>query len=846
MNNYKKWLIVLAVYSSLIILLAELMGSLKRIESLALSPEGFSIEINYAFFESDNINLTATDVAGETERFLHQTFNRARVDFGDKVYWYQLQLRNVKNSPRSLVVLFDNPMLDVIDVIDGQSLQLIKQLGDSRHALTPSEIAFPHVSVWLPAGEAKTIWVKTQTTGTPNLPFAVFYQNDFEAYKEVVYMLWGCFIGIILLTAVYNLILYLGAKDTLYLLYVGYIACFLLVLGVVHGFLIYLLPYQWFSLVSEKVIFWFYLLGYFMLAFALRFLKFDEEPEHIVTRAGNLLLKVILMLAVVSLFVVEYQAAQVFFVVQGVVYLLALIMVTIKLRYNLSWAKYYVISWLPLFVGAAVGPMMLTGNLEYSFWTRHALLLGVMFEMTFISMALAERLRMSENERLYEASHDHRFGFANTSLLEKMARWLSSHQETYNFSVVVVAVEKYESIVPYLSPDNLKKLVYEFASDVEQHLASQLLLAEIDNTSRFKHTVMLREGVFSFLVSSNDDALLTKVLNDFAIRQPMAYQLPDLSINVSCLIGAAANTKGKTEPHELINQAQQAVDSAIEHMKRCWIYCGESKSEEGRKVRLASDLQAAIEQNELQLFHQPQIDLQRNEIKGSEVLLRWQHPVIGNIAPDEFVAVAENTGLINRLSNWVFDMSCQHMSRLKEMGLNQHTISVNFSAFDVMLESFVASLVSKLNEYGLSADSFILELTETVSVTDTRRFDLNLLELRELGFHIAMDDFGTGYSSLTYVSRHPFNELKIDREFVMDLSDSAKHQSIVKATVNMAAGLNLTVVAEGIEDKRSLTMLQSFGCAYGQGYLFAKPMAFQDYLNWLDAFDGNLVSDRNA
>ena len=176
------------------------------------------------------------------------------------------------------------------------------------------------------------------------------------------------------------------------------------------------------------------------------------------------------------------------------------------------------------------------------------------------------------------------------------------------------------------------------------------------------------------------------------------------------------------------------------------------------------------------------------------------------------------------------------MRTIKNTGLQQYRISVNFSAYDVMLENFVTSLVEKIDEFNLKADNFILELTETVSVTDTKRFDQNLVELKDLGFHIAIDDFGTGYSSLTYVSRHPFDELKIDRGFVIDLAGSEKHQSIVKATINMANSLGLTVVAEGIENERCLALLKQFGCGLGQGYLYARPMPFDQYLEWLDEF----------
>jgi len=831
----------LFITTPVVLFLLELVEALNLVNKLSLDANNLSVEFEYSYFIDDSGKESIQEVLSKPSRFIKSPLNQAKVDFGEQAYWHHLKIRNVKNAQRTLSVLFDNPMLDYVDVykIDGDQFTLIEKLGDHRTYLSLEQMSFPNISISLEPSESSQLLVRAQTTGAPNLPFAVFDQNEFERYKNVVYLLWGAFIGVVVLMTVYNLILYIGVSEKLYLLYIGYIVAFLLELGEVHGYNAYLVSPEMHHVLGKNIITINYLIGYFTMLFALYFFQFDKEPKNKLTIFTRFYANVFLVCSVLSLFIVEYVAAQIFFSMQIILYIVAITMMSIRYRQGIRWAKFYVISWFPLFVGAAVGPMLLTGNLEYSFWARHALLLGVMFEMTFISMALAERLRMSESERLYEASHDHIFGFANSSLLEKKSREFVEQKSAANFSIVVIVIDKYESIVPYLSAENLKKLVYQFATDVEQHLASQLLLVEVDDRSSFKNSVMIREGVFGFLVLSNDDALVSKVLDDFTARQPISYQLDDVTINLNCIMGTAAYTDGCNDPHLLINQAQQAVDSAIENNRSSWVYSAAQKSEEGRKVKLASDLQLAIDSDELELFHQPQIDIKNGAVIGSEVLLRWRHPQLGFISPDEFVTIAENTGLINQLSHWVFKTSCQQMLMMKEKQIEGYRISVNFSAYDVMLDSFVSSLVEQLTHFGLKADMFTLELTETVSVTDTQSLDKNLIELKDLGFNIAIDDFGTGYSSLTYVSQHPFDELKIDRDFVTSLATSPKHQSIVQATINMASSLGIDVVAEGVSDTESFRLLSNYGCAIGQGYLFSKPLPVDEYLEWLDEYNIN-------
>jgi EAL domain-containing protein (putative c-di-GMP-specific phosphodiesterase class I)/GGDEF domain-containing protein len=820
----------------ILFLLTKITTSLTGLNSLSLGQNDISIDIRYKYLTDNNNDLTLNQVVAKLDEFDEVPLNKAKTDFGNIGFWYQIDIINTLNRPRDLTMFLDNPMIDIINVYQhaGEQYTFVRSLGDSNLTNSKEQIGFPNYKINLQAKQELSFLIYTSTTGAANLPISIFDTVNFHRFKDAVYLIWGAFIGIVIVMSVYNLILFVGTQEKIYVLYIGYIATFLIELSVVHGYSAYIMPLPLFDFISKNIITVNFLLAYFSLMFALHFLKFNEEPERKITRYVNFLSKLNLVFAVLSFFVVEYIAAQFFFTLQIFLYALGIIMMYVKVKEGVRWANFYIISWLPLFIGAAVGPLLLTGHIEYNFWSRHALLFGVIFEITFMAMALAHRLRTSEQERLYQASHDHVFGFANNNLLEIAVESIVEKQKHASFSVVIISIAKYESIVPYLPTESLKTIIYQFVTDVERELSNELLLIDIDSKNQYSKTAMIREGVFAFLVSSNDEHLLQNIMNNFASQQPISYSSDGLSINIKCLIGASTNTKLIKSTNELVNKAQQAIELAIEKGNLYGIYDDQFNSNDQRKIQLASDLQTAIDEDSLQLYHQPQTSIATGDIIGSEVLLRWIHPSYGFIPPDEFVRIAEDTGIINKLSEWVFNQSCVHLVELLRLGINNHLISVNMSVHDVMHNGFITYLIRTINKYNLRAEMFVLELTETVSVTDTKKFTRNMLELKDIGFSLAIDDFGTGYSSLTYVSKHPFDKLKIDREFIQYLDQSEKDFTIVSATINMANSLGLDVVAEGVEDQKTLNLLKSLDCEMAQGYHISRPLPFDSYIEWLD------------
>jgi EAL domain-containing protein (putative c-di-GMP-specific phosphodiesterase class I) len=245
------------------------------------------------------------------------------------------------------------------------------------------------------------------------------------------------------------------------------------------------------------------------------------------------------------------------------------------------------------------------------------------------------------------------------------------------------------------------------------------------------------------------------------------------------------------------------------------------------RLRLTHDLRNAIHNEELQLYYQPQLNVRSGTINSVEALARWIHPEHGFIPPDTFIAIAEQTGLIQPLTDWVLRTAVEQCSRWLKMGIHI-TVSVNLSARNLHDENLGSQVSNLLNYWSIDPGQLCLEITETSMMNDPEHARKLLEGLDNLGVRISIDDFGTGYSSLAYLKQLPVDELKVDKSFVLNMSNDESDASIVRATVGLAHDLGLEVVAEGVEDQSAQDVLQALGCEFIQGYHIARPMPAAD------------------
>ncbi|MEX1093274.1 MAG: EAL domain-containing protein [Acidimicrobiia bacterium] len=308
-----------------------------------------------------------------------------------------------------------------------------------------------------------------------------------------------------------------------------------------------------------------------------------------------------------------------------------------------------------------------------------------------------------------------------------------------------------------------------------------------------------------------------------AVAQSHPIENHDLHVTTS--IGVSVYPDDGEDAETLIRNADIAMYQAKEKGRNGYQFFKPAMNVRAvERQSIESSLRSALKNEEFVLRYQPKVDLQTGLITGTEALIRWNHPLRGELAPGQFVSIAEDSGLIRQIGRWVLREACEQARSWLNQGLPPISIAVNVSAVELSDETYVQRLYATLSETGMDPSSLELELTESVLMRHAHSAAIILQALRKTGIQVALDDFGTGYSSLSYLRDFPIDSLKIDRSFVDEVTSVVEDTSIVKAVISMARNLGLRVVAEGVENLDQLEFLRAHACDEAQGYFFSRPV----------------------
>lgn len=323
-------------------------------------------------------------------------------------------------------------------------------------------------------------------------------------------------------------------------------------------------------------------------------------------------------------------------------------------------------------------------------------------------------------------------------------------------------------------------------------------------------------------VAEEEVRLLAARLNQL-MSEP--FIVLDHSLSVSCSIGIAFSNGAEETVEELIRKADAAMYFTKKYGKNNYtIYSDELDQKAAYKLIIEKDLKEAIRNHEFELHYQPITNLKTGELTAVEALIRWNHPTLGLVSPDDFIPISEDSGQIVAIGKWVLHTACAQLKEWQRKGYPPFGICVNTSTIQLQHPGFVQTVKKALEGTRLDAKWLELEVTESILMEDTKILKQNLMDLKKLGISISIDDFGTGFTSLSYLQQYSFDRVKIDRSFVSDINDELKGKTITSTIISLAHQLNMKVIAEGIEDEDQLAYLIQENCDEGQGYYFSRPV----------------------
>jgi diguanylate cyclase (GGDEF)-like protein len=459
----------------------------------------------------------------------------------------------------------------------------------------------------------------------------------------------------------------------------------------------------------------------------------------------------------------------------------------------------------------------------FAFWGQYVSSM-MAYEAGAMVIDQTEELRIKttvlESKAMHDATHDYLTGLPNRVLfqdrLEQAINVAASNKK--ELAVLLLDLDRFKDINNTLGHYNGDKVLKQVATR----------LGELKQDSE----TLARMGADEFAIllpEINDERDIRNMATMIHKAMGPPFMVGGLSLDVQVSIGVAEYPEHGSDGDTLIQRADVARYVAKEEQNDFVVYSFKHDQYSPQRLTLMGELRQGIGNGELFLLYQPKINGSDGKILAAEALVRWKHHKHGIIPPDDFISMAERTGMIKDLSRLVLKMALKQIAAWQKEGY-EVSVSVNLSAQDLLDPELPDVLAGLLAAHEVPASQLVVEITETAIITDPERALQVMFRLAEMGLRMSIDDFGTGYSSLSYLKKMPVSEIKIDRSFVMDMMNNRNDEVIVKATIGLAHNLGLEVVAEGVENQESADRLRELGCNYLQGFFFSKPVPADEFI----------------
>ncbi|WP_250655078.1 EAL domain-containing protein [Alkalimarinus coralli] len=821
------------------------------------------LNVHLSYYEDATGTLTFDELTelhrqGQMKENAEGTLN---FGFSDSVYWVRASFvfSDAIADVENWVVSLDYAPLEHIDfyIRTAEGVKHIKTGTSQPFSSRPlhyRNFAYPLKNI---GNTEYEIWLKVASDSSIQIPLSLWPAQVYFEEETLSSYGWGIFCGILLALTLYNLFLYVSVKDPTYIFYVMYLVGLLGTVLFLNG-----LGFQLFwpgneSLNQHALL----IFSVFAVFGALQFSRSFLGTRKLTPTFDKFIVGLTFISAAAVFIGVVFVDVSFPKMSGSIAALFSLVLIATglkTLKRGSPTAPYFLIAWSFFLSGILIYLSSVFGMVPTNFFTESAMQFGSAAEVILLSLGLAQRIKVdrmlkyealeskhqtilkwqqAEKRLLERASYDSLTSLPNSTSLYKRIEDLKTEPGggVKSFGLVVIHFNRFHEINKTLGKSNADLLLIR-ASDRLAHEAGRVdHVLPVDRTDDYFHFLSVLDGVsFGVLVEMSSDTqapnyVAEKLLS--VMKKPIEHE--GMFIDIDAIAGIALFPIHGQDLDALAQHATIALENSKKASQKITTYSPDQNYYSTRRLSLMGDLSKAIENDKLALFLQPQIDLSTSKVVGAEALIRWSHDVHGFVRPDEFIPLAEQSGLIRPLTAWVVEKVLQYDKKFQGLGHNIQ-LSVNISAKNIVEINFVKNTLDQLLEYGVAPERIVFEMTETTMMDNPDKALSVLNSLSALGIKLSIDDFGTGYSSLSYLNQLPVDELKIDRSFVSDMLQNPQNQKIVEMTVNLAHTLGLTVVAEGIEDQETMLQLQKLGCDVAQGYHIGRPMPEEAFLSWLE------------
>lgn len=775
-----------------------------------------------------------------------QTSVSPHFGYDSAAIWMHSRVQRHHGTDDRWVIEIDHPLLREIDAwVELANGDIAHFRGG--HSVAADQWPIKHRVFAFPVDfkgtESARLYLRIAGDSSLQVPLRAWQKADFQQASSNANLMFGMVYGVILALLVYNLLLYIGLRDTHYLLYVIYVGASMLTLLTVTGFAFwYLWPAAtgWAHLAAPT-------LGAVahvaLLVFARDFLQLPRRMPRCDKYILWPLLATLVVVACLPVLGAARLANQILMPLMLATSLVVFVIVLLIWWGGLAQARYFLVAWIALLVGMGLYAMRAMGLVPNVFFTEYGILLGTAAEMLLLSLALAHRVRVVQEEKdlanreAEKALQRRAYEDPVTELpsrrylQEKLESLVSGPQSGQRHGLILLGPERFPMLLAgrgYKVGDEILCLLGQrlqsLAGELAPECARQWVLGRFSGST------------FGMVLQDVDP----DAMRQFVERLSEKLQLPILSgereyhftMDIACTVYPFDGVTTSA----LMRNAQAAL--AFCEYKRggaVWFDATMAKALE-RQLHMEQDLRLAAMRGELRMCYQPQIDIRSGQVAGMEALIRWTRNGAA-VSASEFIPLAETSGLIAGLGRWIFADVTQQVARWKRMGLGCVPVAINISAMELSHPGFVEHVVACVNEAGIDPGDIELEITETAAMTGIEQALARMHQLRKLGFGICIDDFGTGHSSMAYLHNFPVQKIKIDQSFIRDIGKAGFSPMVLRQMIELARGMNIRCVAEGVETEAQLEKLRSLCCELVQGFFFSRPLAAENVPAYIAAYN---------